>query len=202
MCRTLLSRLQVAIFLALVPLWTRRWSCCALRLQNLLFPLPSGSLGPNRGVFAIPKMLEKCRLIVNLVPVNRAMPEKPEKFWLPSREVLALLAQVAQQGSSFSLPSFYGWARCLRPAREVPGLTGGGGMMSCVCAILTSVFAFGQCASRRHCGIFPYSGWPRGRFVFLVFAFWVEVQPHFVPESLGEINGGDWIGGSIGFNLH
>ena len=60
------------------------------------------------GVFAIPKTLDKCSLIVNLVPVNRALPEKPEKLSLPSVEVLALLAQVAEQGSSFFLPSFYG----------------------------------------------------------------------------------------------
>ena len=46
--------------------------------------------------FAIPKRLDKCSLIVNLVPVNRDMPKKPQKFSLPSVEVLALLAQVAQ----------------------------------------------------------------------------------------------------------
>ena len=62
------------------------------------------------GVFAIPKTLDKCSLIVNLVPVNRAMPEKPDQFSLPSVEVVALLAQVAEQGSSFFLPSFYGGA--------------------------------------------------------------------------------------------
>ena len=68
----------------------------ALHHQNLLFPLPPRSPGRNEGVFAIPKTLEKCGLIVSLVPVNRAMPEKPGKFSLPSVEVLALLAQVAQ----------------------------------------------------------------------------------------------------------
>ena len=68
----------------------------ALRSQNLLFPLPPGSPGPNGGVFAVPKTLDKCSLIVTLVPVNREMLEKPEKFSLPSVEVLALLAQVAQ----------------------------------------------------------------------------------------------------------
>ena len=47
----------------------------ALRSHNLLFPLPP---------------------VVNLVPVNRDMPERPEKFLLPSVEVLALLVQVAQ----------------------------------------------------------------------------------------------------------
>ena len=78
----------------------------ALRSQNLLFPLPPGSRGPNGGVFAIPKTLDKCSLIVNLVPVNREMLEKREKFSLPSVEVLALLAQVAQQGSSFFLPLY------------------------------------------------------------------------------------------------
>ena len=52
----------------------------ALRSQNLLFPLPLGSPGPNEGFFAIPKTLDKCSLIVILVPVNREMPEKPEKF--------------------------------------------------------------------------------------------------------------------------
>ena len=49
----------------------------ALRHQSLLFPLPPGSPGPNGRVFAIPKTLEKRSLIVNLVPVNRAMPKKP-----------------------------------------------------------------------------------------------------------------------------
>ena len=34
-------------------------------------------------------------MIVNLVPVNREMPEKLEKFSLPSVDVLALLAHVA-----------------------------------------------------------------------------------------------------------
>ena len=35
----------------------------ALRSQNLLFPLPPGSPGPNGGVFAILKTLGKCSLI-------------------------------------------------------------------------------------------------------------------------------------------
>ena len=121
----------------------------ALRSQNLLFPLPPGLAGPNGGVFAIPKTLDKCSLIVNLVPVNREMAEKPEKFSLPSVEVLALLAQVAQQGSSFFLPPLYSRARCLRPVWEVLGLLGGGGERNCVCAILTSVIVFGRCASRK-----------------------------------------------------
>ena len=98
----------------------------ALRSHNLLFPFPPGSPGPNGGVFGIPKTLDKCSLIVNLVLVNREMPEKPVKFSLPSLEVLALLAQVAQHSSSFFLPSFYGRARCLRP-RGVLGLPGWGG---------------------------------------------------------------------------
>ena len=68
----------------------------ALRCQKLLFPLPPGSPGPNGGVFAIPKSPDKCSLIVTLVPVNREMREKLEKFSRPSVEVLALLAQVAQ----------------------------------------------------------------------------------------------------------
>ena len=108
----------------------------ALRSQNVLFPLPAGLPGPNGGVFPIPKTLDKCSPIVNLVLVNRAMPKQPEKFSLPSVEVLALLAQVAQQGSSFFLPSFYGRARCLRPVWEVLGLPGvGGDEELCMCHI-------------------------------------------------------------------
>ena len=73
---------------------------------------------------------------MNLVPVNREMPERPEKFLLPSVEVLALLAQVAQQGSSFFLPPLYGRARSLRPVLEVLGLPGGGGDEElCMCHI-------------------------------------------------------------------
>ena len=53
----------------------------ALRSKNLLFPLVLGSPGPTGGFFAIPKTLEKCSLIVNLVPVNGEMPEKPLPFW-------------------------------------------------------------------------------------------------------------------------
>ena len=52
----------------------------ALRSQNLLFPLLPGSRGPNGGVFAILKTLDKCRLIVILVPVKREMPEKQSIF--------------------------------------------------------------------------------------------------------------------------
>ena len=110
----------------------------ALRSQNVLLPLAPGSLGPNGGGggFAIPKTLDKCSLIVNLVPVNREMPKKPDIFSLPSLEVLALLAQVAQRGSSFFLPSFYGWARCLRPVWVALGLPGGGGDWElCMCHI-------------------------------------------------------------------
>ena len=46
----------------------------ALRSQNSSFPHPPGSPGLNGGVFAIPKTLDKCSMIVNLVPVNREMP--------------------------------------------------------------------------------------------------------------------------------
>ena len=52
----------------------------ALKSQMVLFPISPGSPGLNRGVFAIPKTLEKCSLIVNQVPVNRAIPKKPENF--------------------------------------------------------------------------------------------------------------------------
>ena len=97
--------------------------------------LPPGSPGSSGGVFAIPKTLDKCSLIVNLVPVNREIPEKPEKFSLPSVEVLALLAQVAQQGSSFFLPPSNNSARCLQPVREVLGLPGGRDEERCMCHI-------------------------------------------------------------------
>ena len=99
----------------------------ALRGQNLLFPLPQGSPGPNGGVFATPKTLDKRSLIVNLVPVNREMRGKPEKFSLPSVEVLALLVRWRSRVHRFSYPPFYDRARCLRPVWEVLGLPGGGG---------------------------------------------------------------------------
>ena len=83
----------------------------ALRDHRLLFPLPSGWPGPNGGVVAISKTEEKCSLIVNLVPLNGEMWSRPEKFSLGSGEVLALLSQVAQQESSFFLPSFHARAR-------------------------------------------------------------------------------------------
>ena len=108
----------------------------ALRGQGLLFPLPPGSPGPNGGVFAIPKTEEKFSLIVNLVPLNEEMRSRPEKFSLPCVEVLALLAQVAQQGSSFFLPSFSARARCMRPVWDILSLPGGGGM-SFACATST-----------------------------------------------------------------
>ena len=108
----------------------------ALRAQSLRFPLPPGSPGPNGGGFAIPKTLEKCSLIVNLIPVNRVMKEKPEKFSLSSVEVLALLAHVARHGSSFFLPPFNGRARCLRPVWDVLSLPGGGGDNElCMCHV-------------------------------------------------------------------
>ena len=75
-------------------------------------------------------------MIVNLVPLNEEMRSRPEKFCLPSVEVLALLAQVAQQGSSFFLPSFYARARCLRPLWDVLSLLGGEGEGElCMCHI-------------------------------------------------------------------
>ena len=139
----------------------------ALRSQNLLFPFPPGSLGPNGGVSTIPKTLDKCSLIVNLVPVNRATPEKLEKFSLPSVEVLALLAQVAQQGSSFFLLSFYG--RCW-------GSGGGGGDEElCMCHIDLSNCFWSLHFPGAFWGTFRVSPW-RGRSVVLqVFAFWMEV---------------------------
>ena len=71
-------------------------TCCSPSRQGL-------RVGRGGG-FAIPKSLDKCSLIVNLVLVNREMPEKAEKFSLPLVKVLALLAHWAQQGSSFFLP--------------------------------------------------------------------------------------------------
>ena len=123
----------------------------ALRGQGLLFPLPPGSPGPHGGVFAIPKTEEKCSLIVNLLPLNEEMRSRPEKFSLPSVEVLALLAQVAQQGSSFFLPSFYARARCMRPVWDVLSLPGGGGM-SFACATSTWAIAFGRYSCRASSG--------------------------------------------------
>ena len=56
-------------------------------------------------------------------------------FSLPSVEVLAILAQVARQGSSFFLPPLYGRARSLGPVWEVLGLPGVGGGELCMCHI-------------------------------------------------------------------
>ena len=98
-------------------------------------PPSAGVSGSERGSFAIPKTLDKCSLIVSLVLVNREMPEKPEAFSLPLVEVVALLAQVAQQESSFLLPPLYSRAPCLRPIWEVLGLLGGEGVELCVCHI-------------------------------------------------------------------
>ena len=134
----------------------------ALRRHNLLFPLPPGSPGPNGGVCAIPRTLDKCSLIVNLVPINREMPERPQKFSLTSVEVLALLAQVARQGSSSFLPPLYGRARSLRPDWEVLGLPRGGETRNFVCATSTSVLVFGRCTSRKPSGGFPHLGWRGG----------------------------------------
>ena len=45
--------------------------------------------------------------VVGHISIPAEMPQKRGKFSLPSVEVLALLAQVAQQGSSFFLLPFY-----------------------------------------------------------------------------------------------
>ena len=128
MCQSLLSQLRVAFFPSVGPALDEAVVMLrALRLQHLLFVLPPGSPGANGELFAIPKTLEKCNLIVNLVPVNGAMPQKPQKFSLTSVEVFALLAQLAQQGLSFCLRSFHGRAWCLRPVWELLGLLGRGG---------------------------------------------------------------------------
>ena len=129
----------------------------ALRGLGLLFPLPPGSPGPNGGVFAIPKTEEKCSLIVNLVPLNEQMRSRPEKFSLPSVEVLALLAQVAQQGSSFFLHSFYARARCLRPVWDVLSLPGGGGDELCMCHIDLSNCFWSLQLPREFWG--PFASW-------------------------------------------
>ena len=131
----------------------------ALPGQGLLFPLPPGAPGPNGGVFAVPKMEEKCSLIVNLVPLNEEMRSRPEKFSLPSVEVLALLAQ---QGSSFFLPSFNARARCLRPVWDVLSLPGGRGKMNFVCATLTSPIVFGLFSCHASSGVPCASRMERG----------------------------------------
>ena len=159
----------------------------ALRSQNPLFPLPPRSPGPKGGVFVIPKTLDKCSLIVNLVLVNREMPDKSEKFSLQSVEVLALLAQVAQQGSSFFLPPLYSRARCLRPVWEVLGLPGGGGggKRNCVSAILTSVIVFGRCASlKAFWGAFHILDGEGGVLSFRCFPFGWKYSPIMCQKVL------------------
>ena len=63
-------------------------TCCS--------PSRRGNQVRTGGSSPFQKTLDKCSVIVNLVPVNREMPKKPDKFSLPSMEVLALLAHVAR----------------------------------------------------------------------------------------------------------
>ena len=149
----------------------------ALRDQGLLFPLPPGSPGPNGGVFAIPKTEEKCSLIVNLVPLNEEMRSRPEKFSLPSVEVLALLAQVAQQGSSFFLPSFYARARCMRPVWDILSLPGGGGEELCMCHIDLSNCFWSLQLPREFWGAFRVSDGEGGVLAFRCLPFGWKYSP-------------------------
>ena len=173
----------------------------ALRGQGLLFPLPPGSPGPNGGVFAIPKTEEKCSLIVNLVPLNEEMRSRPEKFSLPSVEVLALLAQVAQQGSSFFLPSFYARARCLRPCGTFcPCRGGGGGRALHVPHRPEQLFLVTTVATQVLGGL-SRLGWRGGGVGFPVFALRMEVQPPLVPARVRGTDGRRGAIGGAGFNL-
>ena len=89
-------------------------------------------------------------------------------------EVLALLAQVAQQASSFFLPPFYSRARCGPAGLGGAGARGGGGA-NCVCAILTSGIVFGRCASRKRSGGPAVSLMVKEDFCMLMLAVWFEV---------------------------
>ena len=95
---------------------------------------PSGR-GPRvrtGGFFAIPKTLDKCTVIVNLVPVNRAMPEKPEKVsflsmdW-PCWRTWRSRVHHSSYPPSMVRPGVSGWSvRC-------SGSQGGGDEELCMC---------------------------------------------------------------------
>ena len=105
-------------------------------VQNYCSPCRQGPRVQLSGVFAIPQTVAKCSLIVNLKRVQRAMRGKPEKFSLPSVELLALRAKVGRQRSSFLLPLFYGRAKCLRRVLVLLSLPGeDAGSELCMCHI-------------------------------------------------------------------
>ena len=90
----------------------------ALRSQMLLLPLPPGSPGPNWGVFAIPKTLDKC--------------EKLEKFSLPG------LVGAGGRAGFIVFPALLLWSGPVPPAglggAGSPG-GGGGDEELCMCYI-------------------------------------------------------------------
>ena len=129
-------------------------------------------------MFAIPKTLEKCSPIVNLILANRAMRGKLEKFSPPSVEVLALLAQVARQGSSFFLPSFYGRAKCLRPVWDVLSLLGGEGDSElCMCHIDLSNYFWSPRLPEDFWGAFRISDSEGGMLAFRCLPFGWKYSP-------------------------
>ena len=158
MCRHLFGKLQAAFSLPPLPPTSEqaRTMVRALGGQGLLSPYPRGSPRPNGSVFPIPKSAKKCSLIVNLIPVNRKSPRKPDSSTLPTGEVLALLAMAAVQGSGFSYlrrrPGLgctgkFGlcWL-CLRRGERAWRIRG------CLCATSTSTSVFGRSNSPRISG--------------------------------------------------
>ena len=100
-------------------------------------------------------------------------------------EVLALLAQEAQQGSSFFLRPFYSRARCLRPVWEVLGLRGGGGDEElCMCHIDLSNCFWSLCLLETFWGAFRISDGEGGVLSFRCLPFGWKYSPILCQKVL------------------